>query len=1508
MKKTFHFFLVLCAVCLQNMVQAQSPSLLFPVATPVNATSSSLVNSTAVDAAGNIYVAGQFQGSVAFGSTTFVSDGYEDVFVAKYNSTGVLQWAKRAGGEGSDIGYGIAIGSNSVYITGVFGTIMNFNTPSATGSNEVAGVSDIFLAKYDDAGNFQWARRAGETAGIRTDRGNAIAVSGTDVFITGTFSNTIDFNTPSAPGTNEITSDNNSDDIFLAKYNSAGDFQWARRAGGSGTDEANGIAVSGSAIYVTGVFRGITNFNTPSAVGSNEITSAGGKDMFLAKYDVSGNFLWAKRAGGEGDDDGKSVSVSGNAIYVTGFFDGFYGAANFNNPTATGTNELNSAGANDVFLAQYDDAGNFQWAKRAGGTSGDIAYSVVASSNAAYIVGSFGGAANFNTPSAVGSNEITSAGGNDIFVAKYNGLGGFEWAQRGGGTGFLERGYGIALLGTSIYAVGSFVGTANFNTPSATGSNELTSLNEGGYLVRYEDAPAIGISASPSNTIVLGTSVTFTASSINGGTAPTYQWTKNGNNVGTNSPTYTDASLANNDVIACVMTSNNPTFLSVTATSNSITMVVTLPAPATSLHFDGTNDFVAITNTGLSAATGTVEFWQKSVLSNNLQMFIDAGGENFAVFSIGTTLYFRAGGGGASQFSTTFDPTVWNHIALVWNGSGTSFSGYLNGTLVSTATQGAASLTSGNVFLGKSNNGFFYNGSLEELRLWTRALPQCEIQHNINCELPSGQTGLWAYYKFNQGSGSLNNSTETTLTDASGNSRNGTLTNFTLTGATSNWITQSSITTGNSCAALPIVSVSIVANPNGSIVYGTSVTFTATPSNGGTTPQYQWKKNNVNVGTNSPTYTDANLNNNDVITCVLTPSSEICAAIATSNAITASVTIPQIAATALNFDGVNDYVNRSNNTGLSVAAGTIEFRQKGVQNSNVQMFIDLGGENFAVFSIGTTLYYRAGGPGASQFSTTFDPTTWNHIALVWNGSGTSFSGYLNGTLVGTGTQGASTITAGSFRLGRSTTANTYYYNGLLEEVRVWTRALPQCEIENNKNCELPSGQTGLWAYYKFNQGVDAADNTTITTLTDASGNFRHGTLLNFTLTSTTSNWTAQSNITTGNTCTPYALTWTGATSTDWSTATNWTPNCVPSNINNVIIPTTTNKPMLPTNQTIANLSLTGTNKIMLGSSNLIVNAITGGSSSSYVITDGTGALTIKNLGTNATLFPVGPSETVYAPVTITNNVNRDFTVKVGTTITNPIANYKYVNLQWDITPSVLTGNTATLALGWSSSSQASGFNPASAVQVNHYNGTAWDISTSATVTGSDPYLATATGISSFSPFSISNAAVLPVELLSLTGQNTEGGNLLTWETANEVNNKGFQVERLAPPTPSKGENWEVLGFKTANNKAGTYEFMDNAPLSTSYYRLRQIDNDGKETLSKVISIAATGKGKLKAYPNPVSNVLTIETTEISDYQIFNLLGQQVLNGKATQRIDVSALPEGTYFLKVGAEQVKFMKQ
>ena len=393
--------------------------------------------------------------------------------------------------------------------------------------------------------------------------------------------------------------------------------------------------------------------------------------------------------------------------------------------------------------------------------------------------------------------------------------------------------------------------------------------------------------------------------------------------------------------------------------------------------------------------------------------------------------------------------------------------------------------------------------------------------------------------------------------------------------------------------------------------------------------------------------------------------------------------------------------------------------------------------------------------------------------------------------------------------------------------------------------------------------------------------------------------------------------WLGG-STDWSATTNWSCGVAPTNVDAVTILPTANIPTLTTDQTIGDLTFSGSSKIQLGNFNLTVNSLTGGNSSAYVVTNGTGSLKIKNVGTTAKLFPIGPSTSVYAPATITNNVNRDFSVKVGTAITNPISGYKYVNLQWDITPSVLTGNSATLALGWSSGSQASGFSPASAVQINHYNTTtsSWDISTSATVSGSNPYTATASGISSFSPFTVSNVAVLPVELLDFRGSSSVSGNLLTWTTANEQNNKGFEVERSPQPPKGAFPTWESIGFVNGKGKAASYNFTDKAPFGGwGLYRLRQIDNDGTETLSKVISIERKGnKGSLKAYPNPAHNSLTIDypidvQKELEQYTVVNTLGQTLLQGKlSSNSLDISSLPTGAFIIKIGEAQCKFLKQ
>ena len=176
---------------------------------------------------------------------------------------------------------------------------------------------------------------------------------------------------------------------------------------------------------------------------------------------------------------------------------------------------------------------------------------------------------------------------------------------------------------------------------------------------------------------------------------------------------------------------------------------------------------------------------------------------------------------------------------------------------------------------------------------------------------------------------------------------------------------------------------------------------------------------------------------------------------------------------------------------------------------------------------------------------------------------------------------------------------------------------------------------------------------------------------------------------------------------------------------------------------------------------------------------------------------------------------------------------------------------------------------------------------------------------------IESSAVLPIELIQFDVQNIEGGkNHLTWATASETNNKGFDIERSRD-----GATFQSIGTVKAIGKAGNYNFTDAEPVNgTNYYRLRQIDFDGTATFSKVVSVANKGGKGLKVYPTLVSNgILTVDTEggQLRDFSVTNLLGQQALSGKTPPSgvggLDVSSLAKGTYILKVGSEVAKFVK-
>jgi hypothetical protein len=403
----------------------------------------------AVDRSGNAYVTGYFCGTAAFGPTTLTSEGGDDIFIAKLNSSGDFVWAKRAGGKYDDNGEGIAVdGSGNVYVTGSFWGAASFGS---TTLSSVSNSQDIFGAKLDGSGNWLWVNQAG---GSHNDEGFGIAVNECgNVFLTGY----IGYGT-SAFGSIELSC-NGDDDIFVAKLGDSGNFIWARSAGGSNVDRGLEIAADGSGnVYVTGYFQNTVDF------GSITLSGFAWEDVFIAKLNSSGDFKWARRAGGSEGDFGYGIAVddSGN-VFVTG---------SFKQTAVFGSTTLTSSAWMDLFAAKLNNAGHFLWAVQAtglsGGASGEIGYGIdIDRSGRVLLAGPFSGTADF------GSTTLTDTGNCDIFIAKLSVSGSYIWAKRAGGTSW-DQGMGIA-----VNAAGRIFITGEFQDSAVFGSTTINSAGSG---------------------------------------------------------------------------------------------------------------------------------------------------------------------------------------------------------------------------------------------------------------------------------------------------------------------------------------------------------------------------------------------------------------------------------------------------------------------------------------------------------------------------------------------------------------------------------------------------------------------------------------------------------------------------------------------------------------------------------------------------------------------------------------------------------------------------------------------------------------------------------------------------------------------------------------------------------------------------------------------------------------------------------------------------------------------
>ncbi|MDP3392399.1 FG-GAP-like repeat-containing protein [Sediminibacterium sp.] len=483
-----------------------------------------------VDNAGNTYAGGNFNGTSNFNpSGTAINltafSLYADGYVAKYNSSGIAQWVipittQNTGGastNNSNYVSGVTTDvSGNVYVTGFFYGTVDFDPSLTTNNLTSAGAGDIFIAKYNSNGQYQWAYRVGGTS---NDIGVRVKLDGNgNVFVAGKFGSTsMQANTTGtgSPITLTNTTTNGANDVFILKYTLNGVFQQAVSYGGASNDDAYDLAIDGNNnVFLAGSFAGTVSVNSLS------ITSNGNYDAYLLKTnnDLTAQFLF--NLGGTGADKVETIAIDGNNdVIIAGNLSGAAGTSFDVNPSPSQVNTItNSVTAVEVFVAKYGNDGSYKWAIAMSGSASHNSRPLGLGTDACNNVvlgGAFTGTINFNPSGAGGSFTATSSWG--AAVAKFSEAGNFLW-------GFIVTAASVSTYRLAYnktinkYAIGGDLRTSttypNADFDPTSGSNNLSSFNS------THGAAMLALYPDPGNvipTITLGSvaNVATSATSFN---------------------------------------------------------------------------------------------------------------------------------------------------------------------------------------------------------------------------------------------------------------------------------------------------------------------------------------------------------------------------------------------------------------------------------------------------------------------------------------------------------------------------------------------------------------------------------------------------------------------------------------------------------------------------------------------------------------------------------------------------------------------------------------------------------------------------------------------------------------------------------------------------------------------------------------------------------------------------------------------------------------------------------
>ncbi|PKP01328.1 MAG: hypothetical protein CVU11_15510 [Bacteroidetes bacterium HGW-Bacteroidetes-6] len=432
--------------------------------------------------------------------------------------------------------------SNNIVTTGYYAGIstdaVSFDGITANGYGSAFHYTG-YVCKHNSSGTVLWAQRFG--SGGTTQDGNVqgICVS-TDasgnVYVAGNFSRDCRFGgslTANSGGT--VLTSVYGDDGFIAKYSSAGTFQWVKQIASSttapqGSESVKGIEVTTSGIYVTGTFNGRTNFGgtylTSTMDGASYST-----DVFIAKYDLSGNLVWVRLAGSNKTDYSTGISADAS--------DNFYVFGDFQSTATFGSFNVTSGGGagstiSNPYLAKYNNAGTCQWVKTGYSTTSISNYYLttqppaVDAFNNIYISGSIPAGASINW----GSNLSNASSYSTIYCTKLNSSGTHQWSQQFASSGNIYSGTVSAIGGTTLNIAGNFVGTAPFS-----GFPQTSTSNSSVFVLRLNQSTGVPIFSKR----IYGTSLTSYVPSL--GTLSSGELIVGGLAYSISNPMYFDAGI-----------------------------------------------------------------------------------------------------------------------------------------------------------------------------------------------------------------------------------------------------------------------------------------------------------------------------------------------------------------------------------------------------------------------------------------------------------------------------------------------------------------------------------------------------------------------------------------------------------------------------------------------------------------------------------------------------------------------------------------------------------------------------------------------------------------------------------------------------------------------------------------------------------------------------------------------------------------------------------------------------